>query len=615
MSTRSLSSGKLVIQVWRRDSALNHISPFALLIFTAGEHAALDTTLSKVREMIVEQLSSELDSKQFSILMNNSAVNLEHEPVLRLQELFRAQGDERFIVISQPHVHEAPPSAQGQPPSPFHLGVGQSSASFQFEAVAPGVTRRSSSVGGGGEGMDDGGQVVLPNFGRMQSVKAEDFLTSHQPFREASVFPSISRSENALASPSISHRSNSSSSGLAGSSLTHDLSAYLEGEIDDVEDRDFLSVLDEALARGIGDPLKMVVMEPTGRFVRCENVGELIQILDFCKHQDLTLAKAKAMGSHAHGDKHVMWIDLEGCHVEQIVKIGERLDIHPLTIEDLAFSSPRQKLEPFENYIFLVLRSLHHEFHTTEDKENPIKILVFANLVLSLHFYPSFAITTARNRLKKHLQTKFLKRIESMVILHSLVDSIADTDVPVINKAEEEIRSLDTLGFELSKGEQSDLLLRMGNARQDNIKFRQWLWPKRDILLNLVQREYVSSFRRELTVAYFRDVYDHVVMMIQKLQISNEVLTSLESTYLAKVSIEMSQSANEVNEVMKKLTLFASIVVPMTFITGVFGMNISIPWETPGDDTGTLDAFFGIIGFMGAFTVVGLLYFKKMKYI
>jgi Mg2+ and Co2+ transporter CorA len=155
----------------------------------------------------------------------------------------------------------------------------------------------------------------------------------------------------------------------------------------------------------------------------------------------------------------------------------------------------------------------------------------------------------------------------------------------------------------------------MGNARQDNIKYRQWLWPKRDILLNVVQREYVTSFRRELTVAYFRDVYDHVVMMIQKLQIMNEVLTSLEETYLAKISIEMAKTSNEVNDVMKKLTLFASIIVPMTFISGVFGMNISIPWQTPGDDTGSLSAFVGIVVFMVVFAILSVAIFKYNKYI
>jgi Mg2+ and Co2+ transporter CorA len=214
-----------------------------------------------------------------------------------------------------------------------------------------------------------------------------------------------------------------------------------------------------------------------------------------------------------------------------------------------------------------------------------------------------------------------------MDILHAIVDSIADTDVPVINKAEEEIRSLDTFAFELSRREQSDLLLvisytvvignsivllqRMRNAKQSNIRYRQWLWPKRDILLNLVEREYVSSVKRELSIAYFRDVYDHVVMMIQKLQIMNEVLTSLEATYLAKVSIEMSKASNNVNDIMKKLTVFGSVVVPGTFISGVFGMNISIPWETQGPGTTPLTAFFCIIAFVVVVAICSTIYMKK----
>jgi magnesium transporter len=155
----------------------------------------------------------------------------------------------------------------------------------------------------------------------------------------------------------------------------------------------------------------------------------------------------------------------------------------------------------------------------------------------------------------------------------------------------------------------------MGNARQNNIRYRQTLWPKRDILNNLVEREYVSTLKRDLTVAYFRDVYDHVVVMLQKLQILSEELTGLEESYLAKVSIGMSEVANDANEVLKQLTIFTAIVVPMTFVAGLFGMNVSIPFQTPGDDTGTLAAFFGILGFMAFFAITCLLIFKHFKYI
>lgn len=115
-----------------------------------------------------------------------------------------------------------------------------------------------------------------------------------------------------------------------------------------------------------------------------------------------------------------------------------------------------------------------------------------------------------------------------MDILHAILDSLADTDVPIVNAIEEEGRNLENLFFNFNHLERSDFLLvinsflsisisnffkkkRIGVNRKKNIKYRQMLWPKRDILFNLVHREYVNSMRREMTVAYFRDVYDHVV--------------------------------------------------------------------------------------------------------
>jgi Mg2+ and Co2+ transporter CorA len=100
--------------------------------------------------------------------------------------------------------------------------------------------------------------------------------------------------------------------------------------------------------------------------------------------------------------------------------------------------------------------------------------------------------------------------------------------------------------------------------------------------------------------------------MISKLQISTEFVASLESTYLAKVSIEMADTSNQFNEVMKKLSLTATILLPLTFLTGLFGMNIQVPWQTPGDGTGTLDAFYGIIGFMLFFSTACSIAFKLM---
>jgi magnesium transporter len=104
------------------------------------------------------------------------------------------------------------------------------------------------------------------------------------------------------------------------------------------------------------------------------------------------------------------------------------------------------------------------------------------------------------------------------------------------------------------------------------------LWPRRDILAYLVERDYSSALRKDMNAAYFRDVYDQVVSMVSELELINEVLVASQNTYLSVVDNEIAAISNQVSEVMKKLTSFSTLMLPLSFVAGLFGMNINVPW-------------------------------------
>jgi Mg2+ and Co2+ transporter CorA len=137
------------------------------------------------------------------------------------------------------------------------------------------------------------------------------------------------------------------------------------------------------------------------------------------------------------------------------------------------------------------------------------------------------------------------------------------------------------------------------------LRYRQMLVARREVISNLVQSTHESQLQANIKIAYFRDVYDHILMMISAIEITLELLSSLEAGYLARASIEVAVLSYELSDVTKKLGSFATIVLPITFITSIFSMNVFVPWS----DSTSLVPFFVIIG-----TIILILLFQLIFY-
>ncbi|CEP02446.1 Phytochrome chromophore attachment site domain-containing protein [Plasmodiophora brassicae] len=318
------------------------------------------------------------------------------------------------------------------------------------------------------------------------------------------------------------------------------------------------------------------------------------------------LSRLDELKKRPERDHPLAWVDVQGAKGIELDSICQIMRLHPLTVEDISTPGTRQKIEGFRHYMFNVIRCLPlpNEDHSTNCTLN---VIVESGIVLTIHKNELPFLEYVRRRL---IKAHGLHLPSQAVVVHSIVDCIVDYDMFIVDQSVNEVDALEDLVYMLSQNEQTDLLRRMGMFRRRLTVLRQSLWSRRDLILNLMSREW-RPFLKGFRMAYFRDVHDHVLTMIQKLDIASEMLSALQSTYLAKVSIEVSEASNKVNVVMKNISSVATVMIPLTFVTGLFGMNVKVPYQVgdPDPDQPPV-AFYTILAIMGA-TVIPFVYMMK----
>eukprot|EP01137_Pigoraptor_chileana_P013810 Opistho-2@67749 len=302
------------------------------------------------------------------------------------------------------------------------------------------------------------------------------------------------------------------------------------------------------------------------------------------------------------------WLDMYEPNAADMEFMEQVFGMHPLTIEDILTETTREKMEIYEQYIFFNLRSfsLSESSYDTEDVVESVYIAIYVNFVLSFHVRPSQQLPRIVRRVRA------AKTLRPDWVLYTLLDEIVDSCVPIVEVAEAEVESINDLVLLLSGSEQSDMLRRIGNARKRLSDLHRRLHPKREMLAAMTTRAHKCL--NPNTQLYLRDVLDHVLGMLLQIETSRETLNTSQSNYLAKVSIELADHSNNMSRVMKTLTIAATILMPLTLISGVFGMNVIVPGQV-GDHGDSLGPFFGITGSMLCIALFLLFLFKRSGYI
>ncbi|KAL0093446.1 hypothetical protein F4703DRAFT_1730593, partial [Phycomyces blakesleeanus] len=274
--------------------------------------------------------------------------------------------------------------------------------------------------------------------------------------------------------------------------------------------------------------------------------------------------------------KGCFWIDILDPTDEEMKALGKIFNIHPLTIEDIAMDEPREKCEVFKNYCFITFRA----FDPNPSAITPLKplgmhILVFKECVLTFHLRPMNHPQNVRKRIKL---LKDYIHVTPDWICYGILDDITDSFAPLIYAVEFEVDSIDELVLILKESEQSDMLRRIGYCRKKMMGLLRLLVTKADVLKTMIKRgEAWMAVVNNISLSIIS--LDHLITMLQSLNHYEKISSRSHSNYLAQISIEMTQTNNEINDVLSKLTALGSIIIPMNLVTGLWGMNVQVPGQ------------------------------------
>jgi magnesium transporter len=256
----------------------------------------------------------------------------------------------------------------------------------------------------------------------------------------------------------------------------------------------------------------------------------------------------------------ISWINIAGVHqVEVIEKLGEHFVLHPLLQEDVVNTHQRPKFDEFDDHLFFVLRMFFFNEEDNELQGEQISLIVGSNFVISFQERQGDVFDQVRERLRNGKGR--IRKKGSDYLAYSLIDAIVDSYYNILEELGENIESLHEQLVVEPKREDLQIIQHL---KRDMLFFRKSVWPLREVIGGLAKSE--STLIKEDVLVYLRDVYDHVIQTIDTTETCRDMLSAMLEIYLSSVS-------NRMNEVMKVLTIIATIFIPMTFLAGVYGMN------------------------------------------
>ncbi|HDP26186.1 MAG TPA: magnesium/cobalt transporter CorA [Deltaproteobacteria bacterium] len=260
--------------------------------------------------------------------------------------------------------------------------------------------------------------------------------------------------------------------------------------------------------------------------------------------------------------QRVSWINISGLsQVEVIQQIGSRFDLHPLVMEDLVSTGQRPKVEDHEVYLFIVLKMLYLDDEDTGIQYEQVSLILGKTFVLSFQEAQQDVFEPLRDRIRTGKGR--IRKMGADHLAYALLDAIVDHYYVVLEKLSDDIEALEET---LMSNPSRETLQTIHGMKNEMLFLRKSVWPLREVLASLARAE--SSLIQENTVIYLRDVYDHTIQVVDTIEMFRDMISGMRDTYLSSIS-------NRMNEVMKVLTIFASIFIPLTFIAGIYGMNFA----------------------------------------
>jgi magnesium transporter len=294
--------------------------------------------------------------------------------------------------------------------------------------------------------------------------------------------------------------------------------------------------------------------------------------------------------------RYVKWLNINGLHdIGIIEKIGSRFNLHPLTQEDILNTEQRPKVEEYPEYIYIVLKMIYPDVGDDLFYEQ-VSIILGTDYVITFQEKEGDVFDPVRHRIRT--ANGRMRTMGADYLAYLLMDTLVDNYFIILESFGQKIEDIEE---KLLTNPEIVTLHKIHNLKWDLLFMRKSLWPLREAINNLIRSE--AAFVRKPTFLYLRDLYDHTIRVVDIIETLRDITSGMLEIYLSSIS-------NKMNEVMKVLTIIATIFIPLTLVAGIYGMNfefmpeLHIKWAYPL-----------VLLFMLGVGIAMLFYFKKKKWL
>jgi magnesium transporter len=293
----------------------------------------------------------------------------------------------------------------------------------------------------------------------------------------------------------------------------------------------------------------------------------------------------------------VSWINIDGLHhVDVIQDTGKCFDLHPLLLEDILNTGQRPKVEDFDTCLFMVFRMLRQDETKTRIISEQLSMVLGETYLLTFQEQPGDVFDPVRVRIRR--PNSRVRLSGSDYLAYSLVDTLVDNYITIIEKLGEQIEDL---GEEVLENPTPEIMEKISMYMREMVFLRKAIRPAREVVIQLIHGDF--DLFKDSTEPFLKDLLDLFSEATESIDTYREILSDTMNLYNTAMG-------NKMNDIMKVLTIFAALFIPLTFVAGIYGTNF--------DNIPELHYKYGYFVFLGALVAMGaamIIYFKRKKWL